>query len=67
MFRRISRGFIRSVSCGLTLSAAGLSFYFLHQCDYDISSIGLVRLARAGIAVNLFFFFLKKKFSNWFF
>lgn len=64
MFRRISRGFIRSVSCGLTLSAAGLSFYFLHQCDYDISSIGLVRLARAGIAVNLFFFFLKKKFSN---
>lgn len=43
---------VRTISATLTVCIGGASIYFLHQNDYDFSSLGLVRFARAGIAVS---------------
>ncbi|TKR60448.1 hypothetical protein L596_027693 [Steinernema carpocapsae] len=51
--RRVFRNrFVRAFSSGLTLTTVGVSLYFLHQNDYSFSSIGVVRFARAGLAVG---------------
>ena len=42
------------VSATLTTVAGAGSLYFLHQNDYELSSIGLVRFSRAGITVVSF-------------
>ncbi|VDK17698.1 unnamed protein product [Anisakis simplex] len=52
MLRHISWRCVQCVSLGLTATTAGLSLYFIQRNDYDISSIGLVRFARAGIAAS---------------
>uniref|UniRef100_A0A0N5AEP7 Protein kinase domain-containing protein n=1 Tax=Syphacia muris TaxID=451379 RepID=A0A0N5AEP7_9BILA len=52
MLRKLSWKLIRSVSATVTILVSGSSLYFLHQNDYDLSSIGLVRFARAGVAVS---------------
>uniref|UniRef100_A0A915CK93 Protein kinase domain-containing protein n=2 Tax=Parascaris univalens TaxID=6257 RepID=A0A915CK93_PARUN len=51
MLRHVSWRVVQGVSLGVTATSAALSFYFIRQNNYDLSSIGAVRLARAGIAV----------------
>uniref|UniRef100_A0A9J2PLK6 ABC1 atypical kinase-like domain-containing protein n=1 Tax=Ascaris lumbricoides TaxID=6252 RepID=A0A9J2PLK6_ASCLU len=51
MLRHVSWRVVQGLSLGVTATAAGLSFYFIRQNSYDLSSIGAVRFARAGIAV----------------
>ncbi|VDD87253.1 unnamed protein product [Enterobius vermicularis] len=52
MFRKATWKLVRGLSATLTICVGGASIYFLHRNDYDFSSIGLVRFARAGIAVS---------------
>lgn len=53
MFRKIFKG----VSITLTTIVGTGSLYFLHQNDYELSSIGAIRFARAGITVSFIFIY----------
>uniref|UniRef100_A0A914VWS8 ADCK1 n=1 Tax=Plectus sambesii TaxID=2011161 RepID=A0A914VWS8_9BILA len=52
LLRQVPRKLLRGVSIGLTTVAFGGSAYFLYRNDFDVSSIGAMRLARAGIAAT---------------
>jgi hypothetical protein len=56
LLRQVSRKVLRIASVGLSTVAVGGSAYFLYRNDFDVSSIGAMRLARAGIAVGIFSF-----------
>uniref|UniRef100_A0AC35GMF8 Protein kinase domain-containing protein n=1 Tax=Panagrolaimus sp. PS1159 TaxID=55785 RepID=A0AC35GMF8_9BILA len=52
MLRRPLVKIFKGVSIGLTTATGIGSFYFLHQNDYELGSIGVVRFARAGITAS---------------
>uniref|UniRef100_A0A914YCE1 Uncharacterized protein n=1 Tax=Panagrolaimus superbus TaxID=310955 RepID=A0A914YCE1_9BILA len=52
MLRRPLIKIFKGVSISLTTGIGIGSIYFLHQNDYELSSIGAVRFARAGIAAS---------------
>ena len=54
MFKRPLIKLFKGVSIGLTTGTGVASIYFLHKNDYELSSIGIVRFARAGIAVSFY-------------
>uniref|UniRef100_A0A914PE85 ABC1 atypical kinase-like domain-containing protein n=1 Tax=Panagrolaimus davidi TaxID=227884 RepID=A0A914PE85_9BILA len=52
MLRRPLIKVFKGVSIGLTTATGIGSLYFLHQNDYELGSIGVVRFARAGITAS---------------
>jgi hypothetical protein len=51
-FRQYSWRIFKIISTGATVTLVGGSGYFLYRNNYDLSSIGATRFARAGFAVH---------------